>query len=660
MIIFHKIDDFLFKLFPKTGEQINNTETLKKVLSDYYTFGPFCPKVDIEGEVIKIAIDTSSIVKQKDAFDTATRYCERGQFKKAKPIFNKLIKKNPTVSEYHRNLGQIYSEEGNQDKAINCLIDALRWDPKNAYALIMMGNIFGKHLNDIETAMTYYKQALKVNPQDHISMNNIGANLMQLGRTNEAEEYFEKALKINDSYPNTLYALAMIQEAKGNLLKAFEYVMSGLKKCKVNDPLYKNTMKLATEIGIKIVKQSDYSDTFGEYAIKLEKESVKPVDIVEDNTIPGAAKLEIAENYSREKHTVKYKKGSAGLGHLVMHELVHLDYTVQARRTKEHYLFVSKNSHKELFIRDNEYIITKLNQDGITDNSIADFITSLFNGMNSHIFNAPVDLFIEDFLYDKYPTLRPAQFISLFNLQKTYIDASTQKRVMKYSPATVKQTTLILNLVHCIQFKELFGYDLTAQFKPSPKVIKVAHKFYNEYLTYRNKNRYLDAYKLSQKWAEELNVNKYFDIMNEVEYRSHANDKDQTVMTSEEDQHITESPEPANSEQKTVSFKDEPAGQMAVTMYCLGALQYFENKQLDEIQKVGFEIGIIGRQGIDHTNNEKQYSLKSIAGKKFTGLQLLAYMYVAFQYIDPHLDIGINFKDEYENAKSMHKKDKND
>ena len=47
-------------------------------------------------------------------------------------MLNKLIEKNPTNSEYHRIMGQILSDEGDQEEAINCLIDALRWDPKMA------------------------------------------------------------------------------------------------------------------------------------------------------------------------------------------------------------------------------------------------------------------------------------------------------------------------------------------------------------------------------------------------------------------------------------------------------------------------------------------------------------------------------------------------
>ncbi len=37
MIIIHKINDLLFSLFPKAGEQGRNTEALKEALIAYYT-----------------------------------------------------------------------------------------------------------------------------------------------------------------------------------------------------------------------------------------------------------------------------------------------------------------------------------------------------------------------------------------------------------------------------------------------------------------------------------------------------------------------------------------------------------------------------------------------------------------------------------------------
>jgi len=56
--------------------------------------------------------------------------------------------------------------------------------------------------------------------------------------------------------------------------------------------------------------------------------------------------------------------------------------------------------------------------------------------------------------------------------------------------------------------------------------------------------------------------------------------------------------------------------------------------------------------------NEQRYYLKSIPDKEFTGLQILSYMYVAFQHIDSTLNTGLNFKKEFEAAKVLFEKDK--
>lgn len=660
MIIIHKINDFLFNLFPQVRKKGNSLEALKDELVDYYTFGPFRPKVDIEGDFVKVEIDTSSISNQKSEFDLAIKHCERGNFTKAKPILEKLIKRNPSVSEYHRILGQIYSEEGNQNEAINCLTDALRWDPRNAYALIMMGNIFARPRDDIDTAMTYYKQALAVKPDDYIAMNNIGANLMNLGRMEEAEQYFESALQINSSYPNTLYALAMIQDMKGNLQKSFDLAIQSIKNSKANDPIYKNAIDLATEVSSKISKQTEPSIMFKDYAQKLELDSGKKIDLIEDRSIPTEAKLEIAENYNRDRHMVKYKRGSPRLTHLIMHELVHLDLTVQARKRKENFLFVSTNEHKELFIRDNEPLIRKLNQEGIPDNQIADFINALFNGMNSQMFNASLDLFIEDFLYRNFTDLRPVQFLSLLTLQKEYIDSASNKQVLKYSPLTLRNANLILNLVHCLQFKELFGYDLIPFFKTTSHDLNKARKFFNEYSVYQKNDQALESYKLTQRWAEELKIDKYFSMVEENEYRSKKADTNQLINKLDEEHLDIKSSNAENALKQPLEYEDQSTESMAVVMYCLSALQYFEPKNLSEIRQVGFEIGLLGTRGINPSNTEKKYYLKSIPGKGFTGLQLLAYMYVAFQLIEPSLDTGLNFKKEYEIAKTMHKKGSDD
>ena len=67
-------------------------------------------------------------------------------------------------------MGKFISELGNQEEAINSLIYSLRWNPKNEWALLMMGNIFAKYQNDIDTAMNYDDQVLIVKPNDCITV----------------------------------------------------------------------------------------------------------------------------------------------------------------------------------------------------------------------------------------------------------------------------------------------------------------------------------------------------------------------------------------------------------------------------------------------------------------------------------------------------------
>jgi Tfp pilus assembly protein PilF len=650
MVIIHKIGDFLYNLFPKAKDSV---DSLKEELTDYYTFGPFRPKIDIEDDFVKIEIDTSAISSQKTDFDIVVKHCEKRNFKKAKPILEKLIKKNPTVSEYHRILGQIYSEEGNQNEAVNCLIDALRWDSRNTHALTLMGNIFARFHNDVETAMTYYEQTLSVHPDDHIAMNNIGANLLQLGRVREAEKYLLAAFNINDSYPNTIYALGMIEDLKGNQQKAFEYAIHALKTCNPGHPVYSNALEMAQQAGLKAVQRIDSAEMYNQYSQQLAIESGKNIDIIQDDTIPTPAKFEMAENYNRDKHVIRFKKDRLAVAHLMMHELVHLDFSIQCRKQNANFLFVATKEQKELFIRENEPIIQRLNREGLDDKSIANYITTLFNGINSQSYNTPVDLFIEDFLYKTYSQLRPFQFLSLLSLLKEYIDAATNKKILEYTPAKIRTANIILSLVHSFQFRDLFGYDTSHLFKATSPQIKLAKEFYAEYLKSLRNDKSLDAHLLILKWAKELRVENYFSLIDENDYRR-SKAPDENIL--QEPEHFIKAeaePPPKNR----IDYSEDPAGEAAVTMYCLSALQHFEGMELSEIQKVGFEIGLLGRQGIDSSNHDKKYTLKSIPDKEFTGLQLLVYMYAAFQVIDPFLDIGLNFKKEYDVAKSMHKKD---
>jgi len=413
--------------------------------------------------------------------------------------------------------------------------------------LTMMGNIFARAKNDISTALSYYEHTLEVRPEDHIALNNIGANLMQLGKLNEAQKYFERALAINSDYPNTYYGLGMINATRGNNHNAFEYAIQALKKCKPGHPVYGNAFEMAQQESIKAVQKIDSSEMFNQYSQRLAIESGKNIDIVQDDTIPTPAKIEMAENYNQDKHVIRFKKDRLAVAHLMMHELVHLDFATQCRKRNANFLFIVKKEHKELFIRENEPIMQRLNREGLEDKAIADYITALFNGLNSQSYNTPVDLFIEDFLYKDYSLLRPFQFLSLLSLLKEYIRAATNKKVIAYTPSKIRTANIILSLVHSLQFRDLFGHDMSHLFKATSHQVKLAKGFYAEYLRYLKNDRALDAHLLIQEWAKELRVDNYFSLINENDYRREKSPDDSIF---KEPAHFIENePEPPSGTQ---------------------------------------------------------------------------------------------------------------
>lgn len=626
-------------------------------LENYYSFGPFKPLVKIEGDYVIIEIDTQIIISQESEYRKIVTLCEKGNFTEAKPLLNNLLTKNPANSEYHRIMGQILSEEGDQEEAINCLIDSLRWDSKNGYALLMMGNIFAKFKEDIPTAMKYYDQALIANPEDNITINNIGANLLQQGKLEEAKKYFWEAIKINDSYPNTHYALGLIAKMEMDLDSAFYSSIKAIQVNKQKDTLYQNSVQQAFEIAKKIVASDTATKIYRGYRQQLEIEGERRIDIVQEEDIPTAAKFEFAENYEREVHIVRYKPSYPAVHHLIMHELVHLDFVIQARKEELNLLFISNHEQKADFIKTIDSTLKKLNKLGISENSIVKYSSDLFEGLNRQIFNAPIDLFIENYLFNEFPNLRPYQFLSLFNMLQEGITAVTDKKIVEISPKDVLSKSKIYNLVGAYQFKDLFGLDFIKDFNATTLEIKTATNFYEEYLQYKDNKEPAEEYELVLHWAEDLKLDKNFELVNEIEFRTKRSNIDNLLSSIEKDPYDLESKDPYKQREmeKFQKSQDSLGTNMAVVMFMVDALQYFEAMPQEKVKKIAFEIAMQGTQG--YRPDKDNYKINSIKGKTFSGYHILAYYYVSWALSIPEMlaQLQLPFDDEYSMAITMHK-----
>lgn len=557
-------------------------------------------------------------------------------------------------------MGQILSDEGDQDEAINYLIVALRWNSKNAWALLMMGNIFAKFKEDIPTAMKYYDQALIANVRDFISLTNIGYLLLQENSLEKAKKYFNEALKIHPNFPNAHFGLGMIAEKENDNYRAFEATVEAIKCNENKDILYENSVKRAFDFAKNVVESKPNKQIFVEYRHKLEFEGGTEIDIVEDTSISTAAKIEFAENYERSKHIVRYKPKYPAVEHLIMHELVHLDFVIDARKAGLNQLFISNQQHKTDFIKKLEPIIQKFHKMGISEQAIANYCNGLFDGMNRQIFNAPIDLFIEDFLYNNYATLRPAQFLSLYSLIQEGIKATTDKQIVELLPKDILSKSMIYNLVNALQYKSLFGIDLINDFQATTIELKQAQDFYQEYQEYKTDKEPAEEYELVLNWAEDLKLDKNFELVDELQYRSKRLDIDNLLDAIEKDPYDLDSNDPYKTREmeKFQKSQEEIGSNMAVVMFMVDALKYFEGKSNESIKKIAFEIAMQGTQG--YSLDKKDYRLNSIPNKVFSGYHILAYYYVSWALAIPEMlsQLQMPYEKEYVLALSINQSEK--
>lgn len=638
----------LSKLFPDLEDDAQLIEYLK----DYYSIGPIQPEVQIKGDLIIVDIDTDSIETHQKIHDELIKSVENGDYETGEKLALELVELNPHVSDYHRMLGQVYYEIGRSDEAMNALIEALRWDPQNGYALVLMGNLHSVYKKDVAAAMVFYEKALEEKPDDYLALSNIGANLMKLKQFDKAEVFLQKALESNPEFAKTHLAMAMVAEQQGDMQKAFDHSIKCLKYGGGHASKNKVEIENALNIARNIVETVDGLKWIEVFKEALEKKTGTEIRVEEDINLNTSAKIEYAENYDRDYHLVKYKANKSPAEHLILHELVHLELAEEARAHSANQLFVSGQKENRRFKHYLSKFIKKLAKRGVAQENIKNYIEALFHGINSQVFNTPIDLFIEDRINNYYPILRPFQFLSLYIRSLEGAEAVTREDIVKSSPKEIVSKSKIYNLINALHFKNLYHIDLIPEHKASKTQLDTAKNLYQGFLAIREDKEPGQEYDLVYGWAKRLQLHRYFSLIDEREYRAETREKRTDTDSKRTENH-------PQIEERVRTFVENHEGEvnMAVVMYMIDALSYFSSMSKEEIKKIAFDLAHLGQSGIDP--NKDGYRIASIPGSNFSGYKTLAYYYVSWALGVPEMlaQLGMPFDEEYEIAQKMREED---
>ncbi len=402
-------------------------------------------------------------------------------------------------------MAQAYEESGDYETAINHLIDALKWNPSNHWALILMGNIYIRYYNDVTTAMTYFDQVVESDPNNYVVLNNIGGTFLQLGKLTLAERFLSKAYIANPKFSHVTLGLGLVNFQKGEFRTAFDFAIDTFKNEEnVEGPVYQKALQLALESSKSLLKQQVEKETVVDYIQEIENLTGKEVRIEEDPTISTAAKIEFAENYDRDFHLVKTNPKYPNTDHLIAHELTHLKLAEEARKDGVNKLFVGKDSKLEEFNRTIRGTQKKLEKRGIPQSSIDRYSNGLFHGILGQVYNTPIDLFIEDYLFNHYPELRYVQFISLYQLNQEGHKSVNDPKFIDLSPPDILTKSRIYNVVSARHFESLFGINMEKTYTIKPFEKEQVDAFWEEFNEYRKDKEPGEEYELVQHWGEDL------------------------------------------------------------------------------------------------------------------------------------------------------------
>ena len=634
----------------------------------------YSAEVTIDGDYVKVKVDQKDLEQSQQEFNEITALCEKRQFKEAHSRLELFLKKHSRHSEGYRILAQMEMEAGNIDKAIDIDIEALRCNPKNIWALILMGNLYSKYKDNYEIGRTYYDSVLKYSPDNFIAINNVAALMMENEDYESAIPLFEKSLEGDKKYANAYYGLAVCYYNQRENQKAFDTALKGCLLADIrseNPQVMDELHKIMLASAHAVVESTNYMNVVLGIKDEIEMKYNQKIEIVKDDTLDLSAKLEYGPTHHRDYHLIKYNPKKPFMEHLAIHEMMHLQMNLEADKVNSNKVIISNNDNVIAFRTKYAAWIKKL-VNRFEHSKAMNLVEQIHKGYMLQVMNCPLDLFVEKRMYDKYPIVRAIQLLSLMEQETYNIKAIKGSENSKFVPFDIVQNSKVMNIVTSMHFEHLFGLRFYQEYKPTRAQFDQAKDFYDEFLAYDD-YKPGEEYELVEYFMDSLHAERFMSILPLSDYFDDSFDRMEKTKAMRDAALGEDAPVGGNSfdglteEQKKnqddfyAQNKDgeDPMKTMMMSMYMLGALEYFDGMDKMEIKKIAFEIAMIGTTGIS-PDKKSGYKVPSIPEKDFGGYQLLAYYYVSWALAIPEMlaSLGLPFDTAWATAQEMWKKKK--
>jgi hypothetical protein len=194
----------------------------------------------------------------------------------------------------------------------------------------------------------------------------------------------------------------------------------------------------------------------------------------------------------------------------------------------------------------------------------------------------------------------------------------------------------------------MYGLDLIKNYHPTRAELDQATDLYDEYKAYVETFKDGDEYELLEYFVSSLNMEELIALQDEKEYAAALGREEKKEPLSDQEVDV-------ENARFSLDHQDgaNATETMMMSMYMLGAMEYFDTLTPQDVHRIALEIAMVGVTGIDP---KKKYKIKPIPDKEFGGYELLAYYYVSWARAIPEKlsKLGLPFSSAYESAMQLY------
>jgi tetratricopeptide (TPR) repeat protein len=126
-------------------------------------------------------------------FQTGNLYVDLRQPQKARPYLEHAARLRTRSGSLYRLLGDCYADLGLSDNAISAYKKAVKVNPEDSMALSALGCLFDQKGENPEISMVFFRESVRLSPENPVFRQRLGRLYFKLNRLEEALQEFEEA-----------------------------------------------------------------------------------------------------------------------------------------------------------------------------------------------------------------------------------------------------------------------------------------------------------------------------------------------------------------------------------------------------------------------------------------------------------------------------------